>query len=108
MTIDELRDLLERRTGRTTTHPDGMGFQAHCPGPTHKGRDRDPSLSVDPGDKCIMMKCFTGCEVEDICASLGIKKGALSYERRGGRVSLPLRRRATLQPSPAKSQHNGT
>lgn len=84
MTIGELRDMLEARTGPTKDHFGGDGFQAHCPGPRHKGTDDDPSLSIDPGDKRVVMKCFVGCEEEEICAELGIKLSSLYYDK-GGR-----------------------
>lgn len=31
ITIDDLRDLLERLTGRTEAYANGSGFNAHCP-----------------------------------------------------------------------------
>ena len=92
MTIDELRDVLEARTGPTSSHFGGDGFQAHCPGPRHKGTDDDPSLSIDPGDKRVVMKCFVGCEEEEICAELGIKLSSLYYDRGEGGPLAPLPR----------------
>jgi hypothetical protein len=78
MTIDELRDLLESRTGRTTTHANGVGFQAHCP--AHHP-DRDASLSVDPGDDGgVLVKCFAGCTPEWIVEALGLSLRALFAE----------------------------
>lgn len=103
VTIDELRDLLESRSGRTKTHPNGVGFQAHCP--AHE--DRNASLSVDPGDKGIVLKCFSGCTVDDICGRLGLKPDTLFYGDGGAGVSYSLHAAATLQPAHLKPENNG-
>ena len=54
----------------------GKGWTARCPCRDHgkegKG-DRRPSLSIDAGDtRPIIVKCFTGCTTEAICAALGL------------------------------------
>jgi hypothetical protein len=81
--IDQLRDWLEAQTGDTAGHPNGVGFQAHCPGPSHTDADRDRSLSVDPGEKGIVLKCFTGCTAEEVCQALGIDMRDLFYDDGG-------------------------
>lgn len=47
----------------------GGGWIARCPG--HD--DRNPSLSIAEGnDGRALVKCHAGCEVDDICATLGL------------------------------------
>lgn len=63
MTIEALLACLDgvRRSGR--------GWMARCP--AHD--DRKPSLSVREGDDSrILVHCFAGCLVGDICAALGL------------------------------------
>ncbi len=63
MTAEELLAKLDevRRSGR--------GWMARCP--AHD--DREPSLSVREGDDGrILVHCFAGCSVGDICAALGL------------------------------------
>jgi hypothetical protein len=107
ITIDRLRDLTEARTGSTRSHRGKDGFQAHCPGPCHRGSDRHGSLSVDAGEKGIVLKCFVGCTVEDICRELGIEQRALFYDGRGEGDRIPPRKRAqahTPPPPPSPPQ----
>ena len=59
MTALELaRRLRAKRVGRS--------FVCRCP--AHD--DRDPSLSIMQGHSAILLKCFKGCEAEDIIAAL--------------------------------------
>ena len=63
MSLEELLTRLElvRRCGR--------GWMARCP--AHM--DKSPSLSICIAeDGLILMHCFAGCAVEQICASLGL------------------------------------
>jgi 5S rRNA maturation endonuclease (ribonuclease M5) len=75
-------DLLERLDKVRKTP---KGWQACCP--AHE--DRNPSLSItEAGDK-ILLKCFAGCEVDAICAALGVATGELFADapkgvRKGG------------------------
>jgi hypothetical protein len=55
-----------RRCGRT--------WLAHCPGPLHAHGDRHPSLSIAEGrEGRVLVKCFVGCTVEEICAAAGLR-----------------------------------
>src|SRR5829696_7869717 len=55
--VDLLLDRLEGVRQR------GEGYQALCP--AHE--DREPSLSVGEGeDGRVLVKCFAGCETEDV------------------------------------------
>ncbi len=63
MTIGDLLPRLDgvRRSSR--------GFVARCP--SHN--DRHPSLSISEGDRGILLKCWSGCELEEISAALGLR-----------------------------------
>jgi len=64
MTIDDFLNLLGE-----DVRPSGNGWTALCP--AHE--DRNPSLSVSLGaDGKILLKCFSGCTTEAVCAALGI------------------------------------
>ena len=64
MTVDEFLGELER------VKKSGPGWIARCP--AHE--DRSPSLSVREGDDGrILVRCFAGCTVDKVCASLGLR-----------------------------------
>lgn len=48
--------------------PAGQGFQARCP--VHE--DAKQSLSINPGDKGIVLHCHAGCDSRDILKSIGL------------------------------------
>jgi putative DNA primase/helicase len=50
----------------------GGGWLVACPVPSHgKGRgDRSPSLSIRDGDRCLLVRCFAGCDVPDVLDEL--------------------------------------
>lgn len=63
MSIDDFMHFLEgvKRSPR--------GWKARCP--AHK--DKSPSLSIrEAEDGRILVHCFAGCEVHEICAALGL------------------------------------
>lgn len=65
MTIFDILARLKNVKG-----PDGSGnYLACCP--AHD--DKKQSLSVKQGDKGVVLKCYAGCGVRDICARLGIE-----------------------------------
>src|SRR4051794_26714905 len=91
MTVDELLDRLDR------VSRSGSGWMARCP--AHQ--DRRASLSIGVGaDDRVLLKCFSGCEIADIVAALGIEMFDL-FERGGG-VGTPAASRATRQQSAAR------
>lgn len=97
ITIEQLQDRLEGATGHTRLKHGGPGFQAHCP--AHE--DHNASLSVDPGDRAIMLYCHVGCTPEQICAALGLTLTDLFYEnhtRGGGGKYPPKQQRNTATP----------
>jgi DNA primase len=54
------------------------GYMACCP--AHS--DESPSLSVSAGDDGrILLKCWAGCSIGDICGGLGVKVSDLFSDR---------------------------
>jgi len=97
MPVDLVLDRLEGVKER------GDDYQALCP--AHD--DREPSLSVSQGDDgSALLKCFAGCETEDVVAALGLGMGDL-FERRNGHKkvlrSIPPKSTATVQPCTLKN-----
>lgn len=87
MTIHELLPQLEsvrlRGNGR---------WSARCPGHA----DKSPSLSVSEGEKGILLKCWVGCTLAEICRGLGIEQRDLFFDalvkpQRGQRQAPPVR-----------------
>lgn len=70
MTIESFLAQLENVTPRGSRHV------ASCP--AHD--DRRPSLQVTAGDRAILLKCWSGCRLEEICASLSIRPADLFYD----------------------------
>jgi putative DNA primase/helicase len=55
---------------RFNAHHTGAGWMARCP--SHE--DRSPSLSIAEGrDGRVLMHCFAGCAVEQVCAAAGFE-----------------------------------
>jgi hypothetical protein len=90
--VDLVLDRLE------SVRQGGEGYQALCP--AHD--DREPSLSVAEGEEGrALLKCFAGCETEDVVAALGLEmKDLFEHRNWDGKVfrSTPLNVSATLQP----------
>lgn len=70
MTIEEFLPWLDGVKQR------GSRWSARCP--AHA--DRSPSLSVSEGDKGVLLKCWAGCSVVEICQSLGIEQRDLFFD----------------------------
>jgi len=82
----------------------GSGWTARCP--AH--RDRHNSLSVARGDRCWLLTCHAGCELQEIITALGIEVADLfDDKRRGGEGPITNRDRASAQPRP-KSNASGS
>lgn len=66
--IDDLLSRLDK------VRPTGPGrWSASCPGPLHNHGDRNPSLSIATGDDDrVLLKCFSGCDVSEIVAAVGL------------------------------------
>ena len=72
MNTTQILDLLQGVTRN------GDGWKARCP--AHD--DQTPSLSITEGDAGrTLLKCFAGCTVESICASINITTADLFAER---------------------------
>ena len=59
-----------RRTSR--------GWVGSCPG--HE--DKTPSLSIREGERGLLVKCWAGCTIEQICRALNLQIGDLFFDRR--------------------------
>ncbi len=71
-----IEDILSRFEGVEQSGPDN--WMARCP--AHG--DENPSLSITlKPDGKILMHCFTGCTVEEICSAVGLKLSDLMPER---------------------------
>ena len=72
MTIEDLLPRLEavRRSSR--------GYHARCP--AHS--DRTPSLSIRDGERGLLVKCWAGCSLPEICVALGIEQRDLFFDTR--------------------------
>ena len=68
-----IADLLSRLDQVTQR---GHRFSAKCP--AHD--DRSPSLSIAEGEKGVLVHCFGGCSVDEICRSLGLELKDLFYD----------------------------
>ena len=49
---------------------------AICPG--HP--DRTPSLAIREGERGLLLRCWSGCSLDEICSALGIRKCELFYD----------------------------
>lgn len=73
MKIETLLGLLD------SVRRSGNGWLARCPGHA----DLRPSLSIHEGERGILLKCWAGCDLKNICSALGIQIGELFYESQG-------------------------
>jgi hypothetical protein len=63
MTVAEILSSLE------SVHARGQGrWSARCP--AHA--DKSPSLTIAEGEKGVLLKCWAGCSLEEITATLGL------------------------------------
>ena len=72
MILDALLPMLDAVQQRSNGR-----WSARCP--AHD--DRTPSLQVTSGDKAILLKCWSGCRLEDICLALGIEQRDLFFDQ---------------------------
>jgi hypothetical protein len=77
--------------------PRGSRDIAKCP--AHA--DRLPSLQITAGDKGLLLKCWAGCSLGEICASLGISQQALFYDALDAN---PQKRKAAAQERERRRQ----
>lgn len=86
-TMDDVLGRLDR------VRPTTRGWSACCP--AHD--DRTPSLSIAEGDTCVLVKCWAGCELNDIADAMGFHVSDLFYRPAQGHKAR-VRRSATKRP----------
>lgn len=83
-----MEELLDRLDG---VRPRGQGrWVARCPA---HAPDRSPSLSIREGERGVLVRCWAGCSLADICAALKIEQQDLFFDARQ-----PRRPRFALKP----------
>lgn len=80
--LPRLESVRERGNGRHAAR-----CPAHAP-------DKNPSLSIAAGEKGILLRCWVGCTIEEICRSLGIAQRDLFFDALD---TDPSRRREAIQ-----------
>ena len=65
--LNQLEGIQERGLGR---------WSAKCP--AHA--DRNPSLSIREGERGVLLRCWAGCSLAEICAALGVKVADLFHD----------------------------
>lgn len=91
MSIDEILSRLH------AVRRSGAGWMARCPG--HE--DKTPSLSIHEGERGILLRCWAGCSLDEICAALGVQKRDLFFDARPD----PVRRIETRHRRRMKKAH---
>lgn len=77
--------------------PDANGnYLACCP--AHD--DKRQSLSVKQGDRGVVMKCYAGCGVRDICAKIGIEMKDLYDDKPRAQAPAPQQQRRLVKVYP--------
>lgn len=74
--LDRVLDALERHGCRVT----GAGRQRKAQCPAHD--DRDPSLSVLDGEYRVKLRCWAGCDEDQVLDAVGLARADLSTGRR--------------------------
>lgn len=64
-------------------------WSARCPAHT----DKSPSLSVSEGERGILLKCWAGCTLQEICQVVGIREADLFFD-----TTLPRGHKPAHQP----------
>lgn len=84
MTLTDLLPQLEAVRARGTDR-----YTARCP--AHP--DRSPSLSVSEGERGILLKCWAGCSLDEICEAVGCRPADLFFDVRPDPAALAEARR---------------
>lgn len=85
MTVEEFLPSLDAVRSRGASR-----WEARCP--AHL--DKSPSLSIAEGKRGILLKCWAGCTLPEICKTLGIEQRELFFDVLD---TDPSRRRAAAQ-----------
>ncbi len=83
---DRLATLLGLLNGVTVR---GSRYVARCP--AHA--DKSPSLQVTEGETAVLLHCWAGCTLTEICSALGLKAADLFYDAGHPRHQRPIVRR---------------
>jgi hypothetical protein len=78
--------------------PATRGWKARCP--AHQP-DKNPSLGIREGDRGLLVRCWTGCSLEDITRALGLRVVDIFYDR--DMPDSPGRREAIQQRARARA-----
>lgn len=82
LTLQEILNIVAKHTGSSRPKLSGRSYRACCP--AHD--DRHASLSIALGDNGkILLYCFVGCTVEEICSSLGLSLKDLFPKKKGNK-----------------------
>lgn len=68
MDADRIRSGLA--CGRQGCECAKAGVKTHCPGPSHRNGDRQPSLGVSQKDGKVLVRCYGGCDQATVVAAL--------------------------------------
>lgn len=82
----QIDDLLTKLNAARQT---GRGWIACCP--AHG--DKNPSLSIREGERGILLRCFAGCSVQEICGALGITVRDLFFDQHADSRTIQAARR---------------
>ena len=70
----DINDVLSKLSGVKKA---GAGYTAQCP--AHE--DNHNSLSINNGEKGILLHCHAGCSIERVAEALGVTKNELFYDK---------------------------
>lgn len=77
------------------------GWSSRCP--AHN--DKSPSLSIREGDdQKILLRCFAGCTIEEICSALQIQKRDLFPHQSSERIHAAQRERQRREQAKAQAR----
>jgi hypothetical protein len=102
MSASDIRSALDCGRGGCACR---TGQNTHCPGPSHRNGDRNPSLTVHDRDGKTLVNCKGGCDQGDVIAILQ-ERGAWprpeERERAGAGVRADQDRRDLRLPQPGR------
>ena len=68
LTAERIRSALV--CGRGGCDCSKAGVKTHCPGPSHRNGDRNPSLGVTERDGRVLVRCYGGCDQAGVIVAL--------------------------------------
>jgi 5S rRNA maturation endonuclease (ribonuclease M5) len=94
MNVENLLGRLER------VRKVGAGWSARCP--AHE--DLKPSLSINIGERGIVLFCHGGCDTRSVCAALGISFGDLMNHQNGDATGATRPKKTESRPFEASAE----